>query len=315
MPEYAGIFIDSQKAMLAIENRQAAKLILLYRKSLMHVKGILADYFNRYGDDQGKWSYSVMQAYGRDVALQRQIQEELKELEEIARAQATKDITALIIETKARTTFLLNYITPASMNFAYRLIPKKALDALIETPWSGLKFSQRWGKITNDMAYRLQTELTQSMIQGETLYDATKRLGNIFEAVGERRAEMIVRTESNRYANFGASLAYRENADLVTEKERCAALDGRTCEECAARDGERVPVDDPRDISLHPNDRCVWVPVVKGIDENAPRWTSLETPGRGTYEEWIGSLPEAARNQVADAYKHTYGRQPKWRNK
>ena len=54
--------------------------------------------------------------------------------------------------------------------------------------------------------------------------------------------------------------------------KRFASKSGNTCALCLALDGEIYPTSEL--MSVHPHDRCVMIPLVRGVDE--PQWESGE---------------------------------------
>jgi hypothetical protein len=74
----------------------------------------------------------------------------------------------------------------------------------------------------------------------------------------EARAERIARTETMLAYNEASLTSFRELG--VDEVE---AIDGDEDEECAARDGQRYPIDEAFSVEDHPNGTLDWAPVIK----------------------------------------------------
>lgn len=72
----------------------------------------------------------------------------------------------------------------------------------------------------------------------------------------DARAELIARTELMNAYNDAALHSYREYEVKTVE-----ALDGDVDAECAARNGQRYPIDEAFGISDHPNGTLDWAPV------------------------------------------------------
>jgi SPP1 gp7 family putative phage head morphogenesis protein len=108
---------------------------------------------------------------------------------------------------------------------------------------------------TRDSVARLiESGIEQGLSPGELaqqVRDAT--------AFNEARAEVIARTETATAYNEAALHTYRE-----FEVREVEAIDGDTDAECAARNGQRYPIDEALGISDHPNGTLDWVPVVEG---------------------------------------------------
>ena len=76
------------------------------------------------------------------------------------------------------------------------------------------------------------------------------------------RALKIARTETIAVSNEGALLGY-EDSGVVEKSEFYAALDERVCPDCNALHGKVYKLADSHGvIPVHPNCRCVMLPVV-----------------------------------------------------
>jgi hypothetical protein len=78
-------------------------------------------------------------------------------------------------------------------------------------------------------------------------------------------------------ANQARSEVYEQNSDVLSSLEWSAALDSRTCPECAVRDGKRWDINTHQPIgghsipysvpALHMNCRCTLLPITKTFRE------------------------------------------------
>ncbi len=93
---------------------------------------------------------------------------------------------------------------------------------------------------------------------GESIPQLTKRIRWYYRDGYERRANMVARTEVIAASNEGALQGYEK--EEINKVEFYPAPDA--CEVCMAEVGE-YPIDEVHGIiPVHPNCRCVWVPVV-----------------------------------------------------
>lgn len=83
-----------------------------------------------------------------------------------------------------------------------------------------------------------------------------------------------------------ASRQQYDSTGAVTGYKRFAAKDPRTCPLCLALDGEVYPTDEL--MNVHPNDRCIMVPIVRGVPEIT--WE--------TGEEWLRRQDPAIQQGV-----------------
>ncbi|MGG1662895.1 minor capsid protein [Brevibacillus sp. NRS-1366] len=173
--------------------------------------------------------------------------------------------------------------------------------AAAERPWQGRHFSKRIRLRTDLLAAAMEDVITQGAVQGwgvsRTAREITKRTSESWSS-----ALRLARTELNRAAAQGQTMAYQANADIVSEKEFCATLDKRTSSQCRKLDGKRYSLDydtadnpgrDGERIPNHPNCRSYWRPVMKSsVLEKLDRERSYRIDNeRGytaarTYGEW-----------------------------
>ena len=119
----------------------------------------------------------------------------------------------------------------------------------------------------DDIANKLRQELQRGFMAGEGIDKIKARVTKIFD-VGDNRAEMIARTETNRASNFGKLHAFQK-ADVPGKKEWVTHFDARTSDICKRLDGQVVGLDesfkDPKTnwegpaAPAHVNCRSTWI--------------------------------------------------------
>jgi len=112
----------------------------------------------------------------------------------------------------------------------------KAVDFLQDYTFNNIK------DMTEEISNDLKQELSRGIINGEGIAKLKKRVTKVFD-VGNNRAEMIARTETNRAENNGKLLAMKESG-IKMKKQWVAANDSRTSELCKHLDGQTVGLDD-----------------------------------------------------------------------
>jgi len=124
-------------------------------------------------------------------------------------------------------------------------------------------FSELEG-VTATMEQRMSRTLARAITEGIGARATAKRLIDDV-GFGERRAEMIARTETIS-AHAEASLNAYDEAELEgvqVEAEFITAQDDQVCPKCEELAGKTYPMDQARSIiPVHPNCRCAWLPVV-----------------------------------------------------
>lgn len=156
-------------------------------------------------------------------------------------------------------------------------LPIEQIHEIVNTPIGGLKYHERMIKRYDDSMFDIKSNLTQSIIQGEDMAKASRRLlgqgKEIGGIVGNRlmqQSQTIARTEIMRVSNSVAERIYNQNTDILKGNQWLSTLDHRTCISCGALDGKifyfnKGMVPPPR--PLHPNCRCTLVPITKSWAE------------------------------------------------
>lgn len=233
------------------------------------------------------WTLEQMQG-DRSAQLFQQIQAQLNQLHDRLNLDTEDATFRQLAGSRTMTTYLLDQATPPNILAQMPYIPEQALRALINTPFQGAMFSQRYGNITDQMASDIRGALFQSMVNGESMDDAAGRIEDLMGATDDAdslggyadRSLTIARTEIMRAQNLGRWSVYDSNSDIMAgEPEWFATPDDRLCPWCMRREGlspaeiaaAAVPTvrgkPDPFGTSaampLHPRCRCTWIPRLK----------------------------------------------------
>ena len=104
----------------------------------------------------------------------------------------------------------------------------------------------------------IRRQLAEGLAEGESIPKLTSRIRTYYDDAYKRRAPMVARTEVIAASNEGALQGYRE---LGVEEAEFYPSPG-ACEECLAEVGV-YPIGEARGkIPVHPNCRCVFLPIV-----------------------------------------------------
>lgn len=186
-----------------------------------------------------------------------------------------------------------------------QMLPNEAIRAALLAPATGRKgkyLGATWATELNMdrdvFIASLKRSITQSLIQGEGMKAAARRLlkelgiptspTQPFRAAS-KQAFSQVRTEIMRASNQGALAIYEENQDILQGWEWAATRSERTCDFCAGEDGKVHKFGSskiPPPMGSHPNCRCTPIPVL--ID------TALQDRVSGirtTYQQWKAQQP------------------------
>jgi HK97 family phage portal protein len=116
-------------------------------------------------------------------------------------------------------------------------------------------------EIGEETARLLAEALAAGYAAGESIPNIAERVRGVFEDCSKRRSVLIARTETISASAQGAIEGYKEAN--IKQAEFMAAMDDRICEDCSSLDGEIFDIDDTTGvIPIHPDCRCVWLPVV-----------------------------------------------------
>jgi hypothetical protein len=110
-------------------------------------------------------------------------------------------------------------------------------------------------------------------------------------------------------AEAARDAVYRENASLFSGYKYLATLDSRTCFVCAADDGKIFrTLEEAPQLPRHLQDRCLYVPVVKGMEEFDVDDTRASADGpvsaTMTYSDWLKTQSEETQRDILGATRY-----------
>ena len=122
---------------------------------------------------------------------------------------------------------------------------EKQLDRNIQFNKAAVQFLQDYTfdnikSMTQEIANDLRAELERGIISGESITKLKERVTKVFD-VGENRAFMIARTETNRAENQGKLQAFKTSGEDLNKKYH-AVLDDRTSAICRRLNGQVVGI-------------------------------------------------------------------------
>lgn len=159
----------------------------------------------------------------------------------------------------------------------------------------------REGKLIRWNQQKITSEVTQSILQGESVDKMARRMRNVTDM--DRRASIRnARTSMTGAQNAGRQDGYEraQEMGIDTEKQWMAVMDDRTRHWHVELDGEHVPVDEPfhneygdieypGDPNADPanvyNCRCTMICRIKGFEKDFTDRTN-EALGDMSYEDW-----------------------------
>ena len=265
-------------------------------------------------------------------ALRQSVGAQAMRLADIESGLATDTLAHTITETFNRTMYDIQRGT--GLGFAFAAPDTRAVNEILNNPWSGEHFSSRiWGN-AQALADEMNEKLTADFLTGKSARRAAQEIAADF-GVRFREAERLVRTETCYMATSAQIKSYIECG--LTHYVFTATLDRITSEKCQKLDGKVFAVKEAAaGINLppmHPNCRSLTVGKFdEEIEANMTRMAedpltgeAVQVPGDMSYEEWkrlneqhygkarLDAAYKAARNEKADKeqwerYKKLLGR-------
>jgi len=119
--------------------------------------------------------------------------------------------------------------------------------------------------ITTVMDTQISRTLAQGLLEGRSADELADAVAENIDGISATRAQVLARTEVIRAHASGTLGAYREARieGVHLKAEFSTAGDGHVCFKCAALEGNVYDIDAAEGvIPVHPNCRCVWLPVV-----------------------------------------------------
>ncbi|HDZ15655.1 hypothetical protein LCGC14_0570340 [marine sediment metagenome] len=205
-------------------------------------------------------------------------------------------------------------------------LPFRQIDSILQEPliWQrrGIGIADVMLENVDKAMARIRGELTQSIILGEDMAQAAKRLtGTVGRFTGltakqlARRTEVIARSEIQNVAAQVSRQITQENNDVLKSVVFTATLDSRTCKQCMALDGGVYRLDPKTGahngplIPIHPMCRCLYIPQSYSWQELAKR-NNVPFDKRQkaffdgavtktiTYDAWLKTLSTAEQVEI-----------------
>lgn len=278
------------------------ELISAYSATLKEVRGQIAAAYEKYNG-----SFTEMQKYNRLTNLERNISKEVGKLTGKNAVTLRKGIGDTFEESYYRAGFAIETTAQARLGFGQ--LSKKAIEASIDNPLDRVGWLQRNRENQALLTRQMKQQLTQSLIQGESFQQASRRIKNRMD-VGATNTVRIAQTELHRAQTQGRMEGLQQAADkgVIMKKRWVATLDGNTRPEHQDLDGVTIDLDEdfnsgtgigqaPGQMGSAEDDincRCTIISIIEGYEPEARRAREVEGQ-RGemieytTYNKWKGA--------------------------
>jgi SPP1 gp7 family putative phage head morphogenesis protein len=269
------LFDGQVRRRIAIERYSSARA----RKALEFLEEVRRDVVAKLASEKlGKYSARQQREFLRSVdTLHNEIYGRLND-------QLDSDFKRLAAEQAA---FEAKSLRAATGLTVKEISATKAFEVATARPMEG-RFLKDWLKeLEPAHRRRLDAALRISFVEGETLREATRRIGRVVDMSGNG-LRTLIRTANSHISSVVSGASYMANQDIIEEYEWRSTLDSRTTPICQTRDGQRYKVGDGPLPPAHPGCRSTTTPILKG---HPP-------PKRVTYSEWIERQPADVQDDI-----------------
>lgn len=213
---------------------------------------------------------------------QREVEALLKEAEKAIKSSYTRipgqiDTQELAILVADRTVAAMQLAIPAAKLPTAERLSSLTKDVMI----NGAPSSAWWERQADDLAFKFSAEVRQGVIAGETQERIVGRIVGSPDELGimdlaRRNVRSLVHTSIMSAANQARLATFKKNKRHLKGVRWLATLDGHTCIQCMALDGQSWDLKGKAlsgttlDFQLPPAHfacRCVATPIAKGLDE------------------------------------------------
>ena len=298
-----------QGHIYALEAQTVNNLYAEYERSYVNLQIQLESIAKRYGTGE-TWSASDSAFRERTDLLVSQIMAEMRALTSRSGDMTLKAAVDAYEASFYGRAWMVDTVSGGRANVP--LLPAEAVRAAILAPYEGSTFVDRFRGKDDEFQRRIRQSVVQSQINGDTIYQAQKRIAQELGLdIGRRtkaaksahsrdfwRTSMIARTEIIRSSNQGALAVYEANKDVLRGWSWLTAKDDRVCPECGPMDGKLFAFgDNESPPPLHVNCRCSAIPSAKDVDLE-----SRIIGERKTFMEWARDkgITQSRYGQVYD---------------
>lgn len=271
--EYDKASKSIKKDIEAFFGRYAINNSITYAETLKQLeKGELADFrmsldefiaFAKNNED-GRWTQRLNNVYYRTRisrldALLFQIDQQVELLTNVQQTGVTKLLKDTYAEGYYKTVYEIHKGTGIGVSFAR--LDDRTIEKAIKTDWLGSNYSKRIWVDRDKLARELETNITQSIIRGDSL-DKTIQAVEKRMDVSKSNAARLVQTEAAHIAGEATAKGYEESG-VVQQYQFLATLDTRTSAICQSMDNRVFKLSEKKTgvnyPPLHPRCRSTTV--------------------------------------------------------
>lgn len=228
---------------------------------------------------EGRWSNAELAKYNRDMKLRDQIRREVVAYRRDVTRDYRDDLARLYKNETLFTQDMLRNIPQLGITNELNTLPTQAIksevvDAVQIKGKTMVEYVRKYGQ---DVAFRVEQEVFESVALGEHPRKTTRRLRHLEQSMSNR-VEMTVRSWNNAIYNRANDMVYDQAG--IEKLLYLATLDIGTCPECAVDHNKIFRRDEIILLPRHPQCRCTYAPYIAGMVEEARSYTDWLGDGR-----------------------------------
>lgn len=237
--------------LLQVSDLEAGKVILgherdlvkAYGSALKDIKQMIADMFEKYGDQV---TYKDMVAYQRLTNLELSIAKQIKTLTGKGKRTVEKAFRDIVSESFTATGTAIQKSLEVTVGFG--VMNEEVIKTAILNPMQRITWPEALQENSAKYLSQIKTELSQGLIKGEGYAKIAKRLEKSTE-MSANKTIRIVRTEGHRAQSVGRKLAVdkvegaADRLGIKVKRVWVATSDDRTRDSHKAMDGKEADDD------------------------------------------------------------------------
>src|SRR6056297_1591064 len=250
--------VENRLAEEQFANKYAKKLQRTHKRVQKEIDTIFAK-----AQKNGKWSRKEIYKYNRAKKLKSTIREQLGKYKGNFAKEFRDDLANLY---KNETRWMQNFLKKQKgLGIAYENLntglPVQAVKSEVvdNIMIKGKTMTEYVGKYGDDVAFKVEQEVMDSIMLGEHPSQTTARLNKLTNKM-QNRVDMTVRSWTNAVWNK-SNLDVYEQAH-IKKVRYLATFDEKTCSECAELHNNVYKIGDEPSLPLHPYCRCAYAPYI-----------------------------------------------------
>lgn len=164
--------------------------------------------------------------------------------------EVTKMLTSVYNNTRVNVSAELGQMFDVTNDFQVK--------RLLERQTQNLTLSQRIHFNNKLISERVNNDIGRMLFQNASPNDIKRQIAADFK-ISYNAADRLIRTETATFYSQACHDSYK--AAGLEEVEFLA--EATACDECQSKDGKLYSIDSPTPVPVHPNCRCVILPVIK----------------------------------------------------